>query len=268
MKYLLRIAAVVLAIMVALVILATFTHFGDRRERVGHFDVYTSPRVPDSSARSALYYKRHLLTENVNSYALDPNNPDRILFTSSDVFHGIDIRIPCGTFLYEGRSKQLTRIRRWPAAILWSPNSQFILLDRGSHATVLELSTGKEVDVTDSVSKIDGSRVWMTVLQWSPDSQQLAAEITDGWGGDLIEITLASLSVKYIATIDLSWRSWTDTAIRWSGGELQVAIPDIPERHIVVKPQEALGWTTAPPIAPPRRSQYEDFCAPEEPSGR
>lgn len=71
------------------------------------------------------------MTERLNSYGVDPNNPDRILFSSDDVFHGHDGL--CGSFLYDGRSKQLTRLRRWPYAVGttrdWSPDSRYILLD-------------------------------------------------------------------------------------------------------------------------------------------
>jgi hypothetical protein len=260
------IGAVIVVAVVALLSLAEFTHFGERHERVGHFDVYTNNKIADMSVSSALYYKWHRLTDHVNSYALDPHDPDRILFTSSSVSHSTDERIPCGTFLYVGRFRQLTRIRDWPASILWSPDSQFILFDRGSRPIILELSTGKELDITESASNRDGSRVWMTVLQWSPDGQRLAARIQDGWDEDLIEITRAPLSVRYIATITHSSLTWTDTEIRWSGGELQVAVPDTPKRHIVTKSPEALGWTTARPTAPPRRSWEEDFCAPLPPS--
>jgi len=40
--------------------------------------------VPDSSFQSALYYRQDRLTERLNNYHVDPNNPDRIV-TSPDV---------------------------------------------------------------------------------------------------------------------------------------------------------------------------------------
>jgi hypothetical protein len=127
------------------------------------------PECQPSSVHSTLFYKRHRLTETLNGYYVDPNNPDRILF-SSDSYDS-----PCGTFLYEGQSKQLTRLRSWPyAGGEWSPDSRFILLDG---ATVHELSTGNEIDLTQLISKDDGGPVELRLLQWSPDSQHLAGEI-------------------------------------------------------------------------------------------
>jgi hypothetical protein len=61
----------------------------------------------------------------------------------------------------------------------------------------------------DSISGEDGSRVELSILQWSPDSQRLAGVIRISPDGrdldlDLVEIRLAPLSVKYIATISHS----------------------------------------------------------------
>jgi hypothetical protein len=198
--------------------------------------------------QSALYYKRHLLTGRLNGYYLDPNNPDRILFSSDDIFHGT--KGSCGTFLYDGLSKQLTRLRRWPySGRLWSPDSRFILLDR---ATVHELSTGEEVDLTGSVSRLDGDRL-AGVVTIAPDGRILDR--------DLVEISLAPLRVKYVATISDSSLVWTEKEIRWMGGELQVAAPSIPERKIIVKSPEVGGWTTNPPSAPPQPVLHEHYCS-------
>lgn len=263
MKYALIVAAVIVGLVFTMFVLTIFTHIFDNHERAGHFDIYTNPKVPDSSVQSALYYKWHLLTDRVNGYYLDPNSPDRILFSSDDVFHGTEGL--CGTFLYDGQSKQLTRLRRWPyGGRLWSPDSRFILLDR---ATVHKLLTGEEVDLTDSVSSQDGGRVDLSILQWSPDSQRLAGVVRispDGgrdFDQDLVEISPAPLSVKYIATNSNSVLAWTEEEIRWIGGELQVAAPSTPERDIIVKSPEVLGWTTNPPSAPPKPVLHEHYCS-------
>src|SRR5216683_2408568 len=146
MKYVLIVAAVIVGVVLTTFVLTIFTHVFDKHERAGQFDIYTNPKVPDSSIHSALY-KRHRLTEKLNSYSVDPNNADRILFSSDDVFHGSEGL--CGTFLYDGQSRKLTPLRRWPyGGGLWSPDGRFILLNR---ATVRELLTGEEVDPMDSV---------------------------------------------------------------------------------------------------------------------
>jgi hypothetical protein len=103
MKYVLIVAAVIVGVVLTTFVLTIFTHVFDKHERAGQFDIYTNPKVPDSSIHSALYYKRHRLTEKLNSYSVDPNNADRILFSSDDVFHGSEGL--CGTFLYDGQSR-------------------------------------------------------------------------------------------------------------------------------------------------------------------
>ncbi|HXJ45445.1 MAG TPA: hypothetical protein VNK47_02130 [Candidatus Dormibacteraeota bacterium] len=262
MKYALIVVAVIGGIVLIMLVPAIFTHIFDNHERAGHFDIYSNPKVPDSSVSSALYYKRHRLSERLNGYSVDPNNPDRILFSSDDAFHGGDEL--CGTFVYDGQSNKLTRLRPWPySGRLWSPDSRFILLDR---ATVRELSTGEEVDLTDSVSREDGTRVDLSVLQWSPDSQRLAGFISISPDGyeldlDLIQIALTPLSVRYVATINNSSRVWTEKEIRWSRGELQAAVPSTPDLQIVVRPLEKLRWTSRPPSVPPRPPLHEHYCS-------
>jgi hypothetical protein len=262
MKYVLIVGAVIVGLVLTMLALGIFTHVFDNHERAGHFDIYTNSKAPDSSVQSALYYKRHQLTGRLNSYYLDPNNSDRILFSSDDIFHGAEAL--CGTFLYDGQSKQLTRLRRWPyVGRLWSPDSRFILLDR---ATVHELSTSKELDLTGFVSRMDGDRVELSMLEWSPDSQRLAGVVTIAPDGrildrDLVEISLAPVSVKYVATIIDSSLVWTVKEIRWMGGELQVAVPSTPERKIIVKSPEVRGWTTNPPRVPPQPVLHEQYCS-------
>jgi hypothetical protein len=262
MKYALIVVAVIVGLVLTVLVLGIFTHVFDNHERAGHFDIYSNSKHADSSVQSALYYKRNQLTGRVNSYYLDPNNPDRILFSSDDIFHGPEAL--CGTFLYDGQSKQLTRLRRWPyGGRLWSPDSRFILLDR---ATVHEVSTGEEVDLTGSVSRLDGDRVELSMLEWSPDSRHLAGVVTLAPDGrildrDLVEISLAPRSVKYVATISDSSLVWTEKEIRWMGGELQVAVPSTPERKIVGKSPEVRGWTTNPPSVAPKPVPHEQYCS-------
>jgi hypothetical protein len=262
MKRVLAVAAV-LGLIVSAVLLATFTHVFENHERVGHFDVYRNPKAADSSVHSTLYYKRHRLTETLNGYYVDPNNPDRILF-SSDSYDS-----PCGTFLYEGKSKQLTRLRPWPyAGGKWSPDSRFILLDR---ATVHELITGNEIDLTQLISKEDGDPVELKLLQWSPDGQHLAGEIgispdRRGWDRDLVQITVFPLSFRYIATIRKSSLVWTDQQFRWTNGELQVAVSSTPERNIILKAATAIGWKPKPPTTRLVPSAHEHECSAMETS--
>jgi hypothetical protein len=188
-KYVLIVVAAAVGLMATVVFLTMFTHIADKHERAGHFDIYTNPKVTDSSVQSALYYKRHLLSERLGSYSVDPNNPDRISFWSDDVFHGEG---RCGTFLYDGQSKQLKLIRHWPVFVEWSLDSRFMLLDP-AHPTILDLVTGREVDLADGISREDGIRVELLALQLSPDGERLAAAIGlspdhRGWDRDRIGI--------------------------------------------------------------------------------
>jgi|tagenome__1003787_1003787.scaffolds.fasta_scaffold20773502_2 hypothetical protein len=267
MKLFLIIGAAVVVLVLTFIGIGVFTPLLDNHTQVGHFDVYTGSKQADSSVQSTLYYKHHLLTRRLNNYSLDPNDPDRILFSSDDIFHGVDGA--CGTLLYDGRSRQLTTLRPWPyAGNMWSPDSHFVILDR---ATVHDLITGQEVDLTNAVSTIDGKRPDFRRLQWSPDSQRLAASImvpppnaddrtTVYRDQDLIEITLEPLSVRYVATIADSSLVWMEEDIRWVDGLLQVTAPSTPKRRIVIKSPESLTWTTRPPTMPPRPMLGEHYC--------
>jgi hypothetical protein len=82
MKKILIFVAGSMALLLTLLVLSTLTRLFDKRTRSGQFDIYTTPKAADSVVLSALYYKRHLLTERLRDYSLDPNNPDRILFLS------------------------------------------------------------------------------------------------------------------------------------------------------------------------------------------
>jgi hypothetical protein len=251
-KYILIFVAGVTALLVTVLVLSTFTHFFDNRTRSGHFDIYTTPKTPDSVVFSVLYYKRHLLTDRLNDYSLDPNSPDRILFASDNVFHGA--RGICGTFLFDGQSKQLTQLRRWPAHGDWSPDSKSILFERANHPSVRDLATRDEITLTEWVSaKGDGKFLELSVFEWSPDSHRLAGEVRvlpvarpSEFDWDLVEITLTPLSFQYLATLRGGYPGWTTDDIGWSDGRLQSA-PSSKHGSIVVKPPEGLGWTTAPP---------------------
>ncbi|MGB7846102.1 MAG: hypothetical protein WBL63_10840 [Candidatus Acidiferrum sp.] len=270
MKYVLIVVAAVAGLMATLVFLIMFTHIADKHERAGHFDIYTNPKVPDSSVQSALYYKRHLLSERLGGYSVDPNNPDRISFWSDDVFHGEG---RCGTFLYDGRSKQLKQVRRWPVSVEWSLDSRFMLLDP-PHPTILDLATGREVDLADAISREDGNRVELLALQLSPDGERLAATVgvspgKHPWDQDLVEITVAFLGVRYIATIPGSqYPAWTEKDIQWSAGRLQLTAFSTAERPIMVKTSEGLGWIAAAPMAAPSPVNQDRSCTPVEPKSR
>src|SRR3954470_3617086 len=125
-----------------LVAIAMVTHLGQQRNRDGHFDVYSKGKsVSDMSVSSDLYYRRRRLTDRLNRYAVDPNDPDRVVFSSDDAFHGA--KSGAGTFLYDGNTNEWMRRRGWPYASgdprTWSPDSHFLLLDR---TTVHDLLTG------------------------------------------------------------------------------------------------------------------------------
>ena len=252
MKYTLIFVAGVTALLVTLLVFSIFTHLFDNRTRSGHFDIYATPKTADSVVLSALYYKHHLVTERLNDYSLDPSNPDRILFSSDDVFHGA--RGLCGTFLYDGRSKQLTQLRRWPAHGGWSPDGKSILFEPASHPSVRDVATSDEVNLTGLVSaKEKGKFLELSVFQWSPDSQRLAgalrvlpAALPSEFDWDLVEITIAPLGVQYLATLRGGYPGWTTDDIAWSGLRLQ-SVPSSKHGSIVVKPPEGLGWTTTPP---------------------
>jgi hypothetical protein len=269
-KYVLIVVAAAVGLMATLVFLTMFTHIADKHERAGHFDIYTKPKVADSSVQSALYYKRHLLSERLGGYSVDPNNPDRISFWSDDVFHGEG---RCGTFLYDGRSKQLKQVRHSPVFVEWPLDSRFMLLDP-THPTILDLATGREVNLTDAISREDGNRVELLALQLSPDGERLAAAVgvspdNHGWDRDLVEITVAFLGVRYIATIrGAQYPAWTEKDIQWSAGRLQLAASSTPQRPIMVKTSEALGWIATAPTAAPSPGPHDRSCTPAEPKSR
>lgn len=269
-KYVLIVVAAAVGLMTTLVFLTMFTHIADKHERAGHFDIYSNPKVPYSSVQSALYYKRHLLSERLGGYSVDPNNPDRISFWSDDVFHGEG---RCGTFLYDGQSKQLKQVRRWPVFVEWSLDSRFMLLDP-PHPTILDLATGREVDLADAISREDGSRVELLALQLSPDGERLAAAVgvspdNHGWDRDLVEITVAFLGVRYIATIRAAqYPAWTEKDIQWSAGRLQLAASSTAQRPIMVKTSEALGWIATAPTTAPSPGSHDRSCTPAEPKSR
>jgi hypothetical protein len=139
--------------------------------------------------------------------------------------------------------------------------SRFILIDQ----TVREQVTGTEIDLTQSVSKLDGDRVELELLQWSPDSQRLAARIgvsPDGrrmeW--DLVEITVVPLTFRYLATLQDWSLVWTDEDIRWTAGRLEVEDRSPDKRNIIAKSPDAIGWTSHPPTAPSPRPLHEHYC--------
>jgi len=240
LKYALIVAAGLFGLVAMLVCLAVFTHVFDNHRREGHFDVYSNPKTVDSSVHSSLYYGRHRLSQELGGAAVDPNDPDRILFSSDDIYHG---KGQCGTFLYNGQSKEITLIRRWPVAVMWSPNSQYLVLDP-LRPSLLEFATGKELDLTNTVSREDGDRVMqLRILQWSPDSQRLAAVIdmssmkqqNRDW--DLVEITLTPTNVtpveiRYVATIRDGELVWTDEDVHWISGRMQFTNQYAPEPGI------------------------------------
>ena len=207
----------------------------------------------------------------MNEYAVDPNNPDRIIFSSDDIYHGNES--VCGTFLYNGEARQLIQLRPWPYAsrnMSWSPDSRFVLLDR---ATIQELATGREVDLTEFVSKKNGERVELTPLAWSPDSQRLAARLrvsttSRDHGEDLVEITVSPLKLRYVASLRDSSLVWTDEQVRWTGGELQVPVAGTSTPNIFVEPLDDLLWTSTPPNSPPPPPLHEHFCAPAQSPSR
>jgi len=267
MKYLLIFAAVIAGLVSILIGLTVFTHVFENHERVGNFHVYWDQKHADSTPHSSLYYKRHLLTTRVTGYELDPNDPDRISFSSDDIFHGVNAA--CGTLLYDGRSGQLTTLRSSPSVgVMWSPDSRFVLLGPD---TIHNLITGEEIDLTNAISKLDGERPYFSRLQWSPDSHRLAVSIdvpppnrddrkTVYRDKDLIEITVEPLTVRYVATIIDSSLVWMEEDIRWVDGELQVIAPSTEKRRILVKSPELLTWTTRPPTVPPRPMWDEHYC--------
>jgi hypothetical protein len=268
-KYLLIVVAAAAGLVATLVSLAIFTHIFDDHERVGHFDIYRTPKAADSSVHSELYYKRHRISERLDGYSIDPNSPDRIVFFSDDHFSGEG---RCGEFLYDDRTGQMKRLRRWPAFVAWSPDSWFMLLER-DHPTILDLATDREVDLTDAVSAADGKRMELQALQLSPDGKKLAAVVmvapnNQVRDGDLAEITIESLSVRYIATIRGHVPDWTEKDIAWRAGRLELAFSGTPRRPVIVKAPEKLGWLAIPPTAPPKPAGLDIYCPSMEPKSR
>jgi hypothetical protein len=260
MKKMLIFVAGVMALLLTLLVLSTFTRLFEKRTRSGQFNIYTTPKTADSVVLSALYYKRYLLTDKLSGYSLDPNNPDRILFASDDVFHGAEGL--CGTFLYDGQSKHLTQLRRWPAHGDWSPDGKSILFEGANHPSVRDLANGDDVNLTGLVSaKAQGKFLELSVLQWSPDSQRLAAALrvlpvprAGEFNWDLVEISLAPLRVQYLATLRGDYPGWMTDDLDWSTGHLQ-PVPSSKHGSIVMKPLQEIGWTTTPPPYLPPSSE-------------
>jgi len=148
-----------------------------------------------------------------------------------------------------------------------------MLLDPTNPA-ILDLATGREVDLTDAISREDGNRVELFALRLSPDGERLAAAVevspdNHGWDRDLVEITVAFLGVRYIATIrGAQYPAWTEQDIRWSAGRLQLAASSTPQRPIMVKTSEALGWIATAPTAAPSPGSHDRSCTPAEPKSR
>lgn len=269
MKYFLIAVAGVVGLVATLVSLAIFTHIFDDHERVGHFDIYTTPKTADSAVYRELYYKRHQISERLGGYSVDPNSPDRIEFFSDDRFSGEG---RCGDFLYDGRTGQMKRLRRWPAFVAWSPDSRSMLLER-EHPTILDLTTDREVDLTDAVSTEDGKRMELQALQLSSDGEKLAAVVMVAPNnrvrdGDLVEITILSLSVRYIATVRGHVPDWTEKDIEWRAGRLELAVSGTPQRPVMVKAPEKLGWLATTPTAPPKPAGPDIYCPSTEPKSR
>lgn len=266
MKRILITAAVAIAIVVAVVQIADFFHVGDKHERTGHFDIYTSSKaVPDLSVSSALYDSRRRLTDHLTAYSVDPNNPDRIIFSSDDVYHAKES--VCGTFYYDRQAMKLIQLRPWPYAgrspITWSPDSRYLLIDR---VTVRELLTGHEIDLGDYISKKDGQRPDLEMIQWSPDNRKLAARLgpiaeAGHRDEDLIEITVSPVSFRYVASIRDASLVWTDKQIQWAAGNLEVVTPAPTDRPIIVKPAEELAWVAASPTIPAPPPIHEGYCS-------
>jgi hypothetical protein len=121
--------------------------------------------------------------------------------------------------------------------------------------------------------RINGDRVELKLLQWSPDSQRLAGEIgispdERDWDRDLVEITVVPLRFRYIATIRNSSLVWTDKQFRWGNGELQVAASSSPERNIIVKSPAEIAWKPNPPSTPPSPPAHEHECSAMGTSGQ
>lgn len=98
-----------------LVVITKLTHFGERHVRAGNFDVYTSGKFPDSSVSWSLYYGRRKLTDYLGGYAVDPNNADRIVFSSDDKYNGN--KSVCGTFLYDATTRRSVLLREWVVVV-------------------------------------------------------------------------------------------------------------------------------------------------------
>ena len=241
----------------------------DDRTRVGHFDIYTPGRsLPDSHSRSSLYYGRRLLTERYGSSAIDPYDPDRILFAGDTEFNGP--RDPCGTFLYDGKTDQRRQIAPWPdglGELSWSPDGTCILLRGSAMPRVVDLVSGEKTELADAVSK-DGKQLEMYAMQWSLDSLRVAVfvrgqphrrdgvNITD-W--DLVEVRLKPLAAEYVATISGEFSSmWTEHDFSWVDGRL-VAVSSGRRGPIVRKRLDALGWATTSPSSPKRPSAFPCF---------
>jgi hypothetical protein len=255
-KYVLIVVAAVVGLVALLLFLTVSTHIFDDHRRVGHFDVYyASSKTADGSGRLAIYYKRHQLSDKLSGYSIDPNNPDRISYWSDDIARS---RERCGTFLYDGRLGLLKRIRRRPVVVYWSLDSRFMLLDY-TEPVIFDVATGTEVDLTDAVSKTDGTRVNMQAIQLSPDGERVALLIQISSDMDLVEVTVASLDVRYIATVR-EFPVWTDEDIRWSAGRLELTVSATPQRPIMVVAPENLGWTATAPTAARKPNRLDTLC--------
>ena len=173
-----------------------------------------------SSGTIELLSGGNVITPRLNGWSVDPRNPDRILYATSE-------KTPrgCGTFLLDAKSGAVRQLSRRSIVVSqmdrgrsvyysneWSPDGRYLYLGNDiGRPFVFDTRDNRTIDLTRTVSR-DGYRLSMHATEWSADSSRLAVTIAvDGYTGDydLTVMTIDPLAVRSVATITGSLPLWT-----------------------------------------------------------
>jgi hypothetical protein len=240
-------------------------------EREGNFSFrhHRQEFAGHSSTRIELLHGGKVITPRVSDWAVDPRNPDRIIYSTEE-----KTATGCGTFFLDAKAGATAKIS--PRAMTihpaykdspvdfagtdpWSPDSRYVFIGNDvAQAAVFDTSSLRTIDLTEAVSR-DGRRLQMDALVWSPDSRRLAVIIAaDGYNGDydLTSMTVDPLSVQYVATMTGSLPLWTTADYRWEGSTLMVSTLGKNGSTFRKRPED-MTWIASPPREALRESAAE-----------
>lgn len=229
-------------------------------ERVGAFVIrrQTAAFAAHSATRVSLWYGFRRITASLSDASVDPRVPERVLFAS---------RSPgdCGTFLFDGRTGRRRQVSTRVMSVHalgqsspldfagvdpWSPDGHYAYAGNDTDTPlVIDLETFRVIELSDAVT-IAGRRLGMRPLTWAPDGRRLAVELAPhGFNGrrDLIAVTIETLDVRYVGSMDRAAPVWTARDFRWKGDTLAIA-GDGHYAHVFRIPEADLEWRTGLPL--------------------